>query len=179
MSFLPTKWCKKYDTVFIIYLWEAGNGKGICLTYCISWPTEHSQGALPGGKKKPFSSPQQYTSYSGRASPGRIQLTSQCVWDDLIPEASFISIATHRKGQTLEERCPGLALRALHIMYNGSSQEGDYIGAYSTQRINPYMLSCVKGYLCIRRQKCVQFCFISAVWFHRRVEKLVCPWAHF
>lgn len=112
--------------------------------------------------KKPFSSPQQYTSYSGRASPGRIQLTSQCVWDDLIPEASFISIATHRKGQTLEERRPGLAWHALHIMYNGSSQRGDYTGAYSTQRIYPYMLSCVKGYTpstCVYNAKSVlNFC---------------------
>lgn len=140
-----------------------GMGKGFVLPTVYPDPLNIPKVPYPEVKKKPFSSPQQYTSYSGRASPGRIQLTSQCVWDDLIPEASFISIATHRKGQTLEERCPGLALRALHIMYNGSSQEGDYIGAYSTQRINPYMLSCVKGYLCIRRQKCVQFCFISAV----------------
>lgn len=81
------------------------------------------------------------TPCSGRASPGRIQLTSQCVWDDLIPEASFISIATHRKGQALEERLPGLVIRSLHNMYSGSSQSGAQAGTHSILRINPYTIS--------------------------------------
>lgn len=46
------------------------------------------------------------TRFSGRASLGRIQLTSQCVWENLNPKASFISIATHRKEKTSEERLP-------------------------------------------------------------------------
>lgn len=125
-------------------VWELG--KRICLTYK-SDPLNVPKVSYM--EVKSVSAFLNTTPYSGRASPGRIQLTSQCVWDDLIPEASFISIATHRNGQTSEERLPGLVIRFLHNMYSGSSWSGAQAGTHSTLRVNPYTLLWVWSCTCV------------------------------